>query len=240
MDTTLGPLNCACVIHGDAYSWTYVDRLYNMLCRHAGREVILHVYTEQHRTVPEPYVKHALIDWAIAGPKKSWWYKMQLFDQQHHSGPLLYFDLDTVIVQNIDWIWKQPPVYFWAVRDFKHLWRPAHVGINSSVMWWNTQTYHHVWEQFVQQDLQKIMKKYHGDQDFINDAIPQEQRRFFDPARIHSWRWQCLDGGYDFRKRRHQNPGQGAKLTENASILIFHGNPKPATVDDKIVLDHWR
>jgi hypothetical protein len=29
-----GPVDCACVIHGAGYDFTYVDRLYNMLNRH--------------------------------------------------------------------------------------------------------------------------------------------------------------------------------------------------------------
>ena len=97
-----GPIDCACVIHGDAYSWTYVERLYNMLSRHVTPGIRLHVYTEADRSVPAPMIKHALTDWSISGPRRAWWYKMQLFNTQHHAGPLLYFDLDTVIVRNID------------------------------------------------------------------------------------------------------------------------------------------
>jgi len=235
-----GPIDCACVIHGDAYDWQYVERLYNMLSRHITPGIRLHVYTEADRAVPEPMIKHALMDWGISGPKRSWWYKMQLFNPEHHAGPLLYFDLDTVVVNNIDWIWKQSTAYFWAVRDFKHLWRPTHNGVNSSVMWWDTQRYQPVWETFIQQDLQNIIKKYPGDQDYISAIIPQNQRRLFDSARIQSWRWQCLDGGYDFARRRCHNPGQGTTFTENTSVLVFHGKPKPDDISDDIVKNHWR
>jgi hypothetical protein len=34
-----GPVDCACVIHGAGYDFTYVDRLYNMLARHLTRGV---------------------------------------------------------------------------------------------------------------------------------------------------------------------------------------------------------
>lgn len=235
-----GPVDCACVIHGTAYDWIYVDRLYSMLSRHITPGINLHVYTEADRPVPAPYIKHALLDWSISGPRRGWWYKMQMFNPEHHAGPLLYFDLDTVIVRDIDWMWKQTTSYFWAIHDFKHLWRPSHVGINSSVMWWDTQQYRHVWDTFVQQNLQQVMTKYQGDQDYITDIIPQNQRRFFDASRIQSWRWQCLDGGYDFRRRRYHNPGQGTKINENTSVLVFHGNPKPADITENIIMDHWR
>ena len=211
-----------------------------MLQRHITSGVRLHVYTEADRPVPEPMIKHELTPWPITSTKKSWWYKMQLFNPAHYAGPLLYFDLDTVIVRNIDWIWQQPATYFWAIRDFKYLWRPNHTGVNSSVMWWNTEHYKNVWDIFVQQDLATTMRKYPGDQDYISAVIPENQRRLFDVNRVQSWRWQCLDGGYDFRKRRHQAPGTGTHITDSTSIMVFHGNPKPGQITDQIVATHWK
>jgi len=63
-----GRIDCACVIHGSGYDWSYVERLYNMLCRNLHAEVRLHVYTEHDRSVPPHMVKHILTDWGIAGP----------------------------------------------------------------------------------------------------------------------------------------------------------------------------
>jgi hypothetical protein len=235
-----GPIDCACVIHGDGYSWNYVEKLYSMLNRHISVGVRFHVYTEHHRPVPAPWIKHPLIDWGISGPKKSWWYKMQLFNPEFHRGPLLYFDLDTVITKNIDWIWQLPLKYFWTVRDFKHLWRPTAYNINSSVMWWNTAQYEYVWSGFKTQEIADMLKRYHGDQDYITDAITEVDRRFFDVDRVNSWRWQALDGGYDFRSRKYKTPGAGTVDTEKNSVLVFHGNPKPDKIQDPIIVYHWQ
>jgi len=240
MDTASGTIDCACVIHGDAYSWQYVERLYNMLKRNISAEIVLHVYTEADRPVPAPFVKHALHPWNLQVPRQSWWYKMQLFDMQHHAGPLLYFDLDTVIVSNIDWIWQSPLRYFWAVRDFKYLWEPTDFQINSSVMWWDTRQFDHVWQAFQRQELKKVMRQYRGDQDYLSMAIGLDQRRLFDSDRIKSWRWQCLDGGYVFEKRSYKHPGSGTRLDSKTSVLIFHGKPKPTDVQDGVVLQHWQ
>jgi len=237
---TTAPIDCACVIHGDAYPWTYVEKLHNMLNRHITPGVRLHVYTEADRSVPEPYIKHVLEDWRIAGHKRSWWYKMQLFNPAHHAGPLLYFDLDVVVTGNLDWIWQTPTNYFWSIRDFKHLWKPNFYGINSSIMWWNTTKYSHIWEIFKQQKLDQVMRKYHGDQDYITDAIPVRDRRFFETDRVQSWRWQCLDGGYNFGKKQHLAPNTGTQVLPTTSIMIFHGHPKPAQIDDLIITQHWR
>jgi hypothetical protein len=240
MVATTGPIDCACVIHGQAYAWTYVERLYNMLNRHITPGIRLHVYTESDRPVPAPMIKHVLTDWGISGPKQSWWYKMQLFNREHHAGPLLYFDLDTVITNNVDWIWQLPTEYFWAVRDFKYLWRPTYSGLNSSVMWWDTNKHAHVWNQFIQEDLPKIMRKHHGDQDYISANIPVNQRRFFELDRVKSWRWQCVDGGYDFKKKRHIDPNSTTYISPETSVVIFHGQPKPAEIADPAIVRYWR
>lgn len=240
MDNSPVIVDCACLIHGNAYSWTYVENLYAMLCRNLTPQVRLHVYTEAHRHVPEPFVKHVLTEWPEIRPGRAWWYKMQLFNPQHHAGALLYFDLDTVIVNNIDWIWQLSTDYLWAIRDFKHLWNPKDNSINSSVMWWHTQRYHNVWSGFSQLKLTENMKKYRGDQDYISAAVTLNQRRFFATENVQSWRWQCLDGGYNFQQRRYQAPGQGTKIEKNTSILVFHGKPKPHDIADPTVLAHWR
>ena len=235
-----GIIDCACVIHGSVYGWEYVERLYNMLSRNITPQVRLHVYTEAERAVPEPYVKHCLADWHISGPKKSWWYKMQLFNSEHHAGPLMYFDLDVVITDNIDWIWQLPTQYFWSVRDFKYLWRPTSYSVNSSVMWWDTKKYHGMYEDFVRKDFLQVLKKYRGDQDYIGDHVPAEQRRYFENHRVASWRWQALDGGYDFPKRMYRRPGAGTVLERQNSVIIFHGQPKPAEVQDPVIQQHWK
>jgi hypothetical protein len=234
------PVDCACVIHGSAYSWIYVERLYNMLSRHISRGIRLHVYTELERPVPAPMIKHVLPSWGIDGPKRSWWYKMNLFNSAEHAGPLLYFDLDTVIVNNIDWICELPLSLFWAVRDFKYLWRPAYYGINSSIMWWDTSKFNYVWENFQKQELAKIMSNYRGDQDYINQTVDNKQVRFLDSERVKSWRWECLDGGYNFKKRNHQFTGNNTVIPQNTDILVFHGQPKPIDLQDFTILQHWQ
>jgi hypothetical protein len=234
------PVDCACVLHGNVYSWDYVDRLYNMLNRNITAGVRMHVYTEAGRDVPSHMVKHVLEDWGITGPRRGWWYKMQLFNSQHHNGPLLYCDLDLVIVKNIDWIWQLPLNNFWSVRDFKYLWRPSNYEINSSIMWWNTADYDWLWKKFKKENLSSVLSQFHGDQNFLNSYIADHQRRYFDTEKIKSWRWQCLDGGYDFRKKRYHKPSTGTKIDSQTGVLVFHGQPKPGELQDQLILDHWK
>jgi hypothetical protein len=211
-----------------------------MLDRHLTPKVRLHVYTEAGRVVPAPYVKHELTDWGIAGPRRAWWYKIQLFNSAHHAGPLLYFDLDTVVVDNIDWICQQPLRYFWAVRDFKYLWKPNSTGLNSSIMWWDTRNYDAIWQIFQTENFDSILREYRGDQDYITAKVRQVEQRFFDPRRIKSWRWQCLDGGYNFQTQKYLQPNIGTRIDTGTSVLIFHGAPKPSELTDDIILQYWK
>jgi hypothetical protein len=107
-------------------------------------------------------------------------------------------------------------------------------------MWWNTKKFEHVWSEFEKQGLATMQKKYHGDQDFITDAILVPDRRLFDTSRIKSWRWQAFDGGYDFTGKTHRVPAAGTQIQRDTSVLIFHGHPKPDKISDDIIVQNWQ
>lgn len=235
-----GIVDCACVIHSDGYGWTYVDRLYNMLKRNLSNDIRMHVYTEASRLVPPHMVKHELEEWpGVSGPKKSWWYKMQLFNPENFSGNLLYFDLDTIILRSIDWIPTLPTEKFWTIKDFKHLQNIMLSEINSSVMWWNVEKFSYVWEKFRTEDFKTILRTHKGDQDFLQVSINYNNRRYFDENKLQSYRWQCLDGGYNFERRSFNHPGKGVTIAADTSILVFHGQPKPHEIKHPEIVKLW-
>ena len=233
--------DCACVIHSDLYDWVYVERLHAMLVANSTRPVRLHVFTEPTRSVPDHMIKHELQDWpGVSGPKRSWWYKMQMFDPRHLSGQTLYLDLDTVIIGNIDWVWDLSPAYFWTMRDFKYLWRPTWTGLNSSFMYWNTPAFAWIWREFAGHNIQALIKQHHGDQDYLNTVLDDSQLRFVEDGLIKSWRWQIKDGGMDMKTRIYRRPDAGTVLDPKARILIFHGKPKPHEVTDPVIQRLWK
>ena len=236
----LDVVDVACVIHGDLYPWDYVERLHHMVKQNFLSPVRFHVFTEKKRAVPSHMIKHVLLDWpGIAGRKKAWWYKMQMFDSSHVPGRLLYFDLDTVVVRPLDWITVLSKEYFWAIRDFRHLWRPSWRGMNSSIMYWDTVKYHWVWKQFCEHNIAAVTKQHHGDQDFLNSVLSDKQLRFMPENLVKSWRWQIKDGGMDMKNRVYRRPDAGSVLDPETSVMIFHGSPKPHEVQDPLIKQLW-
>ena len=239
--STDGVIDCACVIHSTGYDWQYVDRLYSMLSRNLSGKIRMHVYTEKSRSVPSHMIKHVLHEWpGLGGPKRSWWYKMQLFNPAHFRGQLLYFDLDCVILRDLSWITALDRSLFWAIRDFKYLQRPGAVGINSSTMWFNTERYAWLWDQFNSVPIEQARAGCQGDQDYLTKNLDLSQLRFFEDRYFQSYRWQCLDGGYDFRYRRHREPGTGVKIAPDTAVVVFHGSPNPHQVQDPVITELWR
>lgn len=233
-------VDCACVIHGSGYDWTYVERLYNMLTKQMPQGIRFHVYTEHHRSVPPHMIKHVLEEWpGIAGPKKSWWYKMQLFNPEHHKGDLLYFDLDVVIARDLSWIPALPTDYFWGIRDFRYLQNTTTQVTNSSAMWFNVSKFSYVWDKFVKDGVQTVVGRFPGDQDYITKAVDVNKRRHFEDKYFESYRWQCLDGGYDFKFRKHKAPGTGVRIAPDTAVVVFHGKPKPHEVSAPEIVTLW-
>jgi hypothetical protein len=221
-------VDCACVIHGTGYEWLYVERLYNMLVKQIPQGIRFHVYTEHHRSVPPYMIKHCLDEWpGIGGAKRSWWYKMQLFNREHFNGPLLYLDLDVVVVRDLGWVTQCHTDYFWALRDFRYLQRKNISNINSSMMYVDIDKFGWIWDDFAKLNIDEVVKRWPGDQDYLGHVLNVNQRRLFEDQLFESYRWQVLDGGYDFQRRSHRQPGAGARIAGNTAVVVFHGQPKP-------------
>ena len=232
-------LDIACLIHGNYYAWDYVDILYQNIRNNLSCPIRFHVWTEKDRTVPPHMIKHALIEQYMDGPKKAWWYKTQLFNVKEYAGPMIYFDLDLMIIGDLNWMRKLPMEQFHAVRDFKCLWRKHRQAINSSIMAFDNRNFEHIWPKF-RDNKDRLMHMYHGDQDYLNAEII-EHRRYLPENKIESYRWQVLHGGMDFRTRTYpQQQDIDVKIGDDTAIIVFHGDPKPHEVNNSKLQPYWR
>ena len=121
-------IDCGCVLHGEYYTLDYAKKLEAGLRRNFSCPIRFHIWTEKAREVPKHWHKHSLKDLGVKGPKKSWWYKTQIFRNKDFQGRLFYFDLDIIISGNLDWMLRLSSEKFWAVRDFRYLWKKNKMG----------------------------------------------------------------------------------------------------------------
>ncbi len=132
---------------------------------------------------------------------KGWWNKLYLFSQEYES-KVLYLDLDTILVGNIDKICNYNGE-FAILRDF---YRPD--GYGSGVMMWKNGFGKHIWNQYVEEGYPEIEG---GDQAFIEKAHP-------DADRLQT----LFPGDFtSYKKHAREWPKKGSK------VVCFHGTPKP-------------
>ena len=106
-------------------------------------------------------------------------------------------------------------------------------------MYWDAEKFSWIWKRFQEQNINALIKQYHGDQDYLNTVLDNTTLRFISDELVKSWRWQIKDGGMDMKTRIYRRPDAGAVLDPKAQILIFHGRPKPHEVTDPTIQRLW-
>jgi len=153
----------------------------------------------------------------------AWWSKIELFRPGVIEGPTLYLDLDTVVCGPINVNGLQD-IDFAMLRSF---WKEDMVG--SGVMWFN-KVPTHVYQKFAKQPEAYISHHernangpYVGDQAFVWDSMDRDVTQINDyiPG-IYSYKMHCK-----------------AFLPNDASIVCFHGSPRPTEVDALWMKEHW-
>jgi hypothetical protein len=148
---------------------------------------------------------------------EGWWCKLALF--RPHLFPVgdrvLYFDLDTVITGSIDALAAYDGD-FGILADF---YRP--LGLQSSVMAWEAGKHTRIWE------------------DYEKAGCPMD-----DPGGDQAWIEKC----YQAKRERLQVkfPGMfvsykksGGVIPDKASVVVFHGKPRPHEIIDGWVPQIW-
>lgn len=166
--------------------------------------------------VPRIALKH---DW------RSWWSKLELF-RPDVAGDLLYIDLDTVIVGDLSELASLGRTTL--LSDFYYPERPA-----SGLMYLAESDRAKVWAAWIADPkaaMHKCMR--HGDQQFIGEVLHDAQR-FQDvlPGRVVSYKVHVAKG---LNKR---SIGNGS-VPSGASVVCFHGRPRPWHVKEEWVPDY--
>lgn len=191
------------------YSPEYVNRLFFAVRRNLTIPFRFSCFTENtiglHNNINIIPLKYTNIGEDVAG----WWFKPYMFASNENGlkGRVLYFDLDTLIVNNIDHI-AQSTESFIVLRDFMH---PQHDNMGSGLMMWNANDVNHIWDNFYYRNPRNIAHSFHphGDQRYIQQE--QKDRTYWQdlfPDEIISYKLHCQNG-----------------LPNKAKVICFHGIP---------------
>lgn len=193
----------ACVKQGTKYGPEYVKNLQAGIARHCHVEHEFICFTDD----PVDGVKCEPLTVTLPG----WWSKLSLFEMRR---PLLYFDLDMVLVGDI-----QPLIDWPGFGILKNGWQDLE-GYNSSVMKL-TGNEGFVWDKF-----SPGVMALRGDQDWLNVCYPKQ--RTFPREWVPSFK---LDKLYKL-----DGPPAGA------IAINFHGLPKPHEfgAEHGWVKDYWQ
>lgn len=188
-------LTVYCVLWGDKYSKGRVYQLQKMVAEHLTVPKKFVCVTDQQ--LENRHMVRPIVPW------HGWWQKLSLFEIA--TGPSLYFDLDTVITGNLDYLAEYADTEFAAPANWG---QSGHGGIQSSVMAWNGQ-----WkEPFNCFDYEKDHKRLWGDQEFLTELRGDNYVKI--PG-VFSYKYHCRNG-----------------LPEDARVVCFHGKPDYWEVSD--------
>lgn len=198
-------LTVACVKAKPAYDHTWVNRLYRSVKANMTISHRFICYTDDASGI-------ACNTRPLPRGLSGWWSKISLFRPFLIGGPVLYLDLDTLILGNLDFVLSYKGD-FAILRDF---YRPD--GYGSGVMLWNTPQMH-VWQKWLESGMPDHPL---GDQGWIEAMIPNADRlQDLFPGKFVSFKVHCENG---------MPPSD-----HRAAVLSFHGTPK----NDSFPVEHW-
>lgn len=230
-------LNVICLKHGNKYGADYVNKLYNMVQRHLTLEHRFVCFTENPTGLDSGIEIMTLPE---SRRIQGWWWKPYIFKHGHFpSGDVnLFFDLDMVIVDNIDKLATYMPDKFVGLEDVGRVFRKYPQKLGSAVLKWPSNHFHDIWDK-MEMDPTSVIR-FRGDQDWIW-SLHRDNINFFPELWIQSYKWEIRSKSeliyngskYVFKDIRNPN------INPETAVIAFHGTPNPEDVQDPIIVDNW-
>lgn len=216
-------ITIVCFKWGNKFSAEYVNKLYNAIKRNVTIPYEFICFTENPKGI-ECKTKPFLND------LPTWWYIIGLFNKDHgFKDKILYMDLDTVIMDNIDHILSLD-TDFAITEDF---YRPK--GLQTTFIMWKPEWGYYIWDNLVKTLPFNSLEAFKGG---TNRFIEQNtsnvdifQTHF--PKEFISYKVHVRDNK---QPRRNKLPGD----ITTAKIVCFHGKPMPHNMRNlKWMKEHW-
>jgi len=207
----------ACVLKsGGDFDRTYVSRLEKNIKKHTNYPIKLVCLSDLENTGADETIK-------LKHNWQSWWSKIELFRPDvFNEEPVVYFDLDTLVLTNIDGLIGSKHS-FTMLEAFNKKRNP----FASGVMAWSG-NYSEIYTEFKKNFRQVIENRTTNDQKFIHKVLTEEYGII--PERV-----QKFVNVASF-KRECNHPTGAPKGT---NIVCFHGKPRPIEVTLPWVQEAW-
>lgn len=211
------PVTIVCVLKsGGDFNGRYVANMKGMLSRNITREFKFICLTDMDITVDGCSVI-SLKD-ELAG----WWSKTEIFRPgQFDTKRIVYLDLDTIILRNID-DFLDLKGRFYGLRP----WNLANRNRGycaSGLMAWENGSCDFIYSSF----NRPVMGKFYGDQAYMSETL---RKNSVSPLFLQDH----IQGIYSYKKQCRNG------LPSDARIICFHGRPRVHECQNKWVREAWR
>jgi hypothetical protein len=196
----------ACVYWGNKFSLDYVYNLKAAVERNTTVDYQFICFAD--RKIPGVTTK------ILRPGYEGWWNKLQLFDPANFvNNRVVYFDLDTLITGNIDWLLEYRG-WFMGIEDVGAVnsWQPHLKNkLQTGVMAWDFEPNSHIWNTFVL-SYDRVINEFRGDGEYLTTIINPYHRHLLQhkyPGKLKSYKYEVYPG---------------PPMYEEA-IVCFHGRP---------------
>ncbi len=169
------------------------------------------LYVEAMRSMVARFMKqdHLFVCLKDEGEEKGWWAKIELFRPGRFFGRVLYLDLDTVVVGNLDELVEHKGIIDLIDWGWK-----THT-LCTSTMVWDAGEHEEVFTKFDS----SVKKRFRGDQDWITELGG----------------WAVLPAHLCRSYRYHSV----VKPPAGCAVVAMHGSPKPHEIQFGWVPEAW-
>ncbi len=200
----------------------YVNKLFRGVQRNTSKEFSFMCFSNDATNLDS-----AIEQKPITNFTGDWFSKISLYNKElyNENDQIFYFDLDTVIIGNIDDILSYEGD-FAILQDFYRK-----KGYGSGFMSWRPHAVHHMYQNY------RGQKCRHGDQGWCEVQYPgADLWQNMYPQKVISYKIHVIKDPR-LRPEWTNNPG----TLETASIVCFHGRPRPHDVVNLFWMkEHWK
>ncbi len=216
-------VNVVCMKWGTAYGPDYVNRLYRGVARHLTIPHRFVCFTDDAAGIVDGVECKPLPPITIPESRPfSAHRKLSLFAERVDDleGPMLFLDLDLLIVDTIDCFFEYPGdfciIHNW-IETRKTLFRPRpHIG-NSSVFRLTVGSHPYVLQHY-HDNIDDAINNYSAPQVFLSRTV--ETMTFWPATWCRSFKRHCIPS-------LPLNWLETPRIPKGAKIVVFHGRPNP-------------